>query len=222
MVRLCSSLLLALFVASPSAAQEFPVDPSHPTVAKQLDYLAASAKGRRDVSEALARLEAHRPLIEPLFKRYGVPRELMAIAVVESRVRNLAQEENSLNCCAGVWQLHRVTAKIYGLRVSGVMDERLSLERSSAAAVRHLADLRAELGDWPSAVTAYNIGASRLRDLYRQDGGKDPWELMRRRRIGAFLGKVGAVVLIMRQWGALASVTNAPCCAAAGIRMRID
>jgi hypothetical protein len=121
-----------------------------------------------------------------------------------------------------VWQLHRVTAKIYGLRVGGVMDERLSLERSSAVAVRHLADLEAEFGDWSSAVTAYNIGASRLRDLYRQDGVKDPWDLMRRGRIGEFLGKVGAVVLIMRRRGALASVASAPCCAAHGIQMRID
>jgi hypothetical protein len=222
MARLCSLLLLAFFVSYSSSAQEFPVDARHPMVARQLDYLAGTAKGRRDVSEALARLDVHRSLIEPLFKRHGVPRELMAIAVVESRVRNLAQKENFLKCCAGVWQLHRVTAKIYGLRVGGVMDERLSLERSSAVAVRHLADLEAEFGDWSSAVTAYNIGASRLRDLYRQDGVKDPWDLMRRGRIGEFLGKVGAVVLIMRRRGALASVASAPCCAAHGIQMRID
>jgi hypothetical protein len=222
MVRLCSLLLLAFLISSSAAAQAFPVDPHHPLVAKQLDYLSGTAKGRRDVSEALARLDVHRSLIEPLFKRHGVPRELMAIAVVESRVRNLAQKENFLKCCAGVWQLHRVTAKLYGLRVGGVMDERLSLERSSEVAVRHLADLHADFGDWSSAVTAYNIGASRLRHLYREDGVKDPWRLMRRGRIGEFLGKVGAVVLIMRQRDALASVASAPCCASAGMEMRID
>jgi membrane-bound lytic murein transglycosylase D len=222
MVRLCSLLLLAFLISPSAAAQAFPVDPRHPLVAKQLDYLSGTAKGRRDVSEALARLDVYRSLIDPLFKRHGVPRELMAIAVVESRVRNLAQKENFLKCCAGVWQLHRVTAKLYGLRVGGVIDERLSLERSSEVAVRHLADLHADFGDWPSAVTAYNVGASRLRDLYREDGVKDPWHLMRRGRIGEFLGKVGAVVIIMRQRGALASVAREPCCATAGMVMRID
>jgi hypothetical protein len=45
---------------------------------------------------------------------------------------------------------------------------------------------------------------------------------MRRGRIGEFLGKVGAVVIIMRQRGALASVAREPCCATAGKVMRID
>jgi hypothetical protein len=175
-----------------------------PRVAAQKTRLTSDASRRVDLEAAIARFREHERTLRRAAERYGVPEELLAIPFVESRYRSLEERENSRRCCAGLWQLDRRTARMLGLEVSRATDERLDVEKASDAALRHLADLRGELGSWSAAVVAYNIGKTRLRRIMRRCGTDDPWALAERREIGPFLIRVAGASL------AMADVLHAP------------
>ena len=94
------------------------------------------------------------PEMEQVFTRAGLPRELVALASVESgfsaRVRSSAG-------ALGIWQFTRSTGREF-LKITRYRDDRLDPVRSTQAAAELLQSNYQALGSWPLAITAYNYG----------------------------------------------------------------
>ena len=135
---------------------DFPITVNE-AVLKELNRFVGTPDGREIIKNALARMESYRPLVEGNLAGYGLPRELMAIPIMESGYQNLAQSPHPQHS-AGVWQFTPQTARNYGMRVDKEVDERLNAEKETDSACRYLGALNLRFQDWELAVMAYNAG----------------------------------------------------------------
>ena len=128
-------------------------------VVEALNRMVASPEAREPLREALARMPRYRPMIETVLRERGLPLELLAVALHESRLDSEARTSRPIEKRAvGLWQLMPGTARALGLEVSSAHDERLDPRRSTEGAAALLAAGHARLGDWPLAIAAYNRG----------------------------------------------------------------
>jgi soluble lytic murein transglycosylase-like protein len=112
------------------------------------------------LGSASARVGLLRPVIEPILASHGVPAGMAAaVMMVESGGRSDALSSKGAR---GFWQLMPDTARRYGLRVDGALDERLDLVKATTAAAQYLHDLYAHFGDWRLALAGYNAGESNI------------------------------------------------------------
>ena len=116
-----------------------------------------------------ARADLYFPIFEERLEHYGLPLELKYLAVIESA---LNPKIRSRAGAVGLWQFMYGTAKVYGLKVSNYVDERMDPYQSTDAACRLLKDLYETFGDWNLVLSAYNAGPGRVRKAIRYSGGK--------------------------------------------------
>lgn len=107
----------------------------------------------------IKRANRYFPHIEKRLRERRMPDDLKYVAVVESSLRTYAVSSAK---AAGPWQFMEKTAKRYGLRVDGAIDERLNFERATEAALDYLEDLHRQFGNWGLALAAYNCGEDRV------------------------------------------------------------
>ena len=128
-------------------------------------------KGREDnLRNAIKRVQNLSPVIAPILRRQGLPQEMLAVVLIESAGNtNAVSKAGAL----GAWQLMPLTARQYGLGISPDKDERLSLEKATLAAARHMRDLFERFGSWELAFAAYNAGPTAVqRSLDRRKSGE--------------------------------------------------
>ena len=142
----------------------------HPMVVAQAHDLAQDSW---TVRVGLRRADAFFAMIESQLIAYGLPRELAFVPMVESVFQPEAQGRRAV----GLWQFTKATARAYGLRVEGHLDERRDPEKSTTAALRYLAHLYERFGSWELALAAYNAGPSRVRRAMLARPGATFWEL---------------------------------------------
>lgn len=108
--------------------------------------------------------------IEQIFQEEGVPWELSRLVFVESMfdLRALSKVGAS-----GIWQFMPGTAKLMGLSVDKIIDERNDPLAATRAAARLLKSNYKMLGTWPLAINAYNAGPGRLRQAVSSLGTTD-------------------------------------------------
>ena len=130
----------------------------------------------------LVRSGAYLPIIEPIFERAGLPKELTLLPHVESSFRNDARSRSG---AAGLWQFMPSTGRRF-LRVNSRVDERHDVRLATIAATKLLRENYKLLGTWPLAITAYNHGAWGMKKAVARTGTKDIGKIVHRYRGRAF------------------------------------
>jgi membrane-bound lytic murein transglycosylase D len=146
-----------------------------PEVQRELDRFLA--RDRQSIVQGLKRRDAHYHTMSRIFSEYGVPLDLLNVAMIES---GFQPEARSNVGAVGIWQFMKSTARVYGLKVGTAEDQRKDPVLSSVAAARHLRDLYLKYNDWNLALAAYNAGCGSLARSMRGTQKTDFWSLARR------------------------------------------
>ena len=147
-----------------------------PQVLRYLDYFRTDPKGRAVMANWLKRAGRFRGLFEKTLERYGLPRDLFYVAMVESGFESAARSRVG---AGGIWQFMPSAARTYGLEISYWVDSRRDPERSADAAARYLKDLYVRFGSWPLVFAAYNAGYGAVLTSITRYNTNDFWELCR-------------------------------------------
>ena len=132
-------------------------------------------KMREKVSYMLGAANFYIPIFEEALEAYGLPLELKYLPIIESALNPLAVSRAG---AAGLWQFMTSTAKIYGLTINSLVDERRDPIKSTWAAARYLKDLYDIYKDWNLVIAAYNCGPGNVnKAIKRTEGKADYWEI---------------------------------------------
>ena len=124
---------------------------------------------RPSVSIMLGSCNFYNPIFEEALESYQVPLELRNLPIIESALQPNARSRAG---AVGLWQFMIGTAKMYGLEVTSLIDERKDPIKASYAAAHMLKDLYDIFGDWSLAIAAYNCGPGNVSKAIRRSGGK--------------------------------------------------
>ncbi len=131
-----------------------------------------SEKMPTKMSSMLALSQSYFPIFEEIFDRYGLPKELKYMAVIESAFNPVAVSRAGAK---GMWQFMYNTAKMYGLTINSFVDERLDPVKSADAAARYMRDAYRIFGDWNLAISSYNCGSGNVNKAMRRSGSREFW-----------------------------------------------
>ena len=130
---------------------------------------------RQKVAFMLSANNFYMPIFEEALDLYNLPLELKYLPVVESALNPIASSSQG---AVGLWQFMLNAGKIYGLKVTSLVDERRDPVKSTYAAARYLKDLYDIYHDWNLVLAAYNCGPGIInKAIRRADGEKDFWAL---------------------------------------------
>ncbi len=105
------------------------------------------------------------PTVKRYLKDAGLPEELAWLPLVESGFQaHVLSRARAL----GLWQFIPSTGYKYGLNRDLWVDERMSVEKSTRAAIAYLKDLHSIFGDWLTVLAAYNCGEGRVLKVISQ------------------------------------------------------
>lgn len=129
------------------------------------------------------------PLIESILKEEKVPIDFKYLALVESGLVNVTSPAGA----KGYWQFMESTAKSYGLKVNGEIDERYHMEKATRAACKYLKNAKGSFGSWTMAAAAYNIGEKRLNQRLEEQMVKDYYDLLLNEETGRYIFRLLAL-----------------------------
>ncbi len=124
-------------------------------------------KIKRFYTHSLKRGELLLPMMKRRLMEDGLSDLFIYLSMVESGFSSSAISPKK---AVGLWQFMPATAKHYNLEVCDSIDERLSPESSTKAAIAYLEKLHRQFGKWYLAMMAYNCGEGRLKKAIKKAG----------------------------------------------------
>jgi membrane-bound lytic murein transglycosylase D len=147
-----------------------------PRVIRFLEFWKDDPRGRQLLTFWLRRSGRYRDSIRRALRRKSLPEDLAWLAMIESGFDPGARSPAG---AVGLWQFMPETGKLYGLGIDRWVDQRLSAQASTDAAVEFLSDLVRRFGSWELAVASYNMGYAGMMSLVRKYNTNDYWTLAR-------------------------------------------
>jgi membrane-bound lytic murein transglycosylase D len=160
---------------------------------KMKKILAAHSYGNTQTNRLHAKAAKWFPVIEPILAAYKIPNDFKYLALVESGMA----EGVSPKGAAGIWQFMPGTARTYGLRVNGNVDERYNLRKSTIAACKYIKEMYKGLESWTLVAAAYNVGDGRLRKQIDNQNQDNYYKMKLNRETGGYVYKVISMKQIM-------------------------
>ncbi len=161
------------------------------TVETKFERYLATFSYRKQQSYALhTKAAKHLPKIASILKSYGIPEDFKYIPLIES---DMNPQITSHRGAGGYWQFMPSTARLYGLKVGGGLDERKDLVKSTHAAARYLKSLYGEFNDWTLVAAAYNVGGGSLKATIRRQGTSDYFKLRLNQETGSYVYKLASM-----------------------------
>ncbi len=155
------------------AGEKVPIEWGYVREAIEREVLTTSCM-HTSTTLALRRASRYFPVIEPILAEYGIPDDFKYLCVAES---GLNENAVSPAKAAGLWQFLSTTAKEYGLEVSGGVDERYHLEKSTHAACKYIKSAYELYGSWSLAAASYNAGRAGVTRRMGIQDVKNYWDL---------------------------------------------
>jgi membrane-bound lytic murein transglycosylase D len=129
------------------------------------------------------------PIIVPILRAYGIPEDFKYMPLVESGLA----EGTSPRGAAGYWQFMPGTARNYGLKVNGAVDERKNIRKSTIAACKYLKELHGIFNSWTLAAAAYNVGEVNLLRQMAKQGQRNYYKLRLNGETASYVYKIIAM-----------------------------
>jgi soluble lytic murein transglycosylase-like protein/LysM repeat protein len=154
-------------------------------------------KQKEEFAKTLARSGRYFQMIADTLQEEGLPEELAFLALIES---NFSPHATSSSGAVGLWQFVPSTARHYGLKIDGWLDERRDPVKSTRAAAAYLKALHDYYGKWYLATAAYNAGQGTIDRAMQKSGSTDYWSIAEKNHLSEetrnFVPKFVAVTLI--------------------------
>ena len=141
-----------------------------------LNTIKFFARKRRGFARVvLGRSKLYFDMFEAKLAEHDLPIELKYLAVIESGLR---PQVKSRAGALGLWQFMYGTGRMFGLKESSYIDERMDPEKATEAACKYLKKLYGIYDDWNLALAAYNAGPGNVNKAIRRSGNKlTYWEV---------------------------------------------
>ena len=193
-VELYSNIPDSVYIAKIKKMNSFIPIPYNHIVRNQI--IAYTEKMPTFSKKVLALSEYYLPIFEEIFDYYGLPKELKAMAIIESGLNPVAVSRARAK---GMWQFMYRTALQYNLNINSYVDERLDPIKATHAAAKYLRDAYTIFGDWALAISSYNCGTGNVNKAIRRAGSKEFWDIypyLPRETRGYVPAFVGALYLL--------------------------
>jgi membrane-bound lytic murein transglycosylase D len=168
-------------------------------VAKHLADFYLNKRGL--IIKWLERSGRYLPVMKKILRQYGLPEELVYLAMIESGLDNHALSP-AMAC--GPWQLIKGTGLRYGLRIDYWVDERRDPLKSTEAAAKYLRDLYRMFGCWSLTIAGYNAGEGTILSAIKKANTRDFWTLAKKNYLPAqtreFVPKFMAAAIIAQEY----------------------
>jgi membrane-bound lytic murein transglycosylase D len=133
------------------------------------------------------------PIIEPILAAYGIPNDFKYMPLVESGL----QGGTSPKGASGYWQFMPSTARTYGLKVNGSVDERKNLKKSTIAACKYIKELYNIFDNWTLVAAAYNVGDVHMKKQINKQNQDNYFKMKLNRETGGYVYKLISMKEIM-------------------------
>ena len=124
----------------------------------------------------LSRRGRYEALISAELRRAQMPKELLAVAMIES---GFSPDAFSPAGAVGLWQFMHSTATSMGARIDDWVDERRHVQASTRLAIKLLQKNYKRFQDWHLALAAYNAGAGAVERAIKKSGSSNYWTIIR-------------------------------------------